>query len=1011
MSSSESSLDMTSDCSPEVSTAILRESDQLLNPLVPESPSNVFSTDISYIGGLPVEIIARLLRVVVLDARFIDVSSIRRTVRHVCRLWGAVVDSDPHCWKSVFLNSNTSKKELRACAMRCGAVPLSFAIDCRVSFDLVGLLSLVERISIFEAVLSQCRSLDLYVQSMDLCSVLMQQLRQLPFGPLVSFHTSMVSPYSKGGLLQFPDFPVGSLEHVTFTFVFPKWVDLSHFASLTSMDIINVASFPRPSVTDIHKLMRAAPLLERLKVHYIDADMMNRDDFRVPPMVTMDNLRHIDFAMRWPRFGAFLHSIEAPALRSLVLKLDDEEEILPFLEACGDKLKLVHFLALDCHLPRFALLEQILAFFPGVVELDGRRCHLFTMAFHALTFRLRKSYPTLRRVVFGDLSFIVAADILLAGCLHVDTILQGVWVSADTYMAPSHMDYYMKEDVVVCVPVFKYCRSRRPSLTIIRCDLNLCVSDLSTSNSPPSDCSCRVGESPICPPFGYPIGEDLFSFLASGNRCKTSSSPPVFTSVLLNDMSANPNNVEEAPLYNADTEVVRRNDLNLEDRYMEAMERRFQSVLLNATPIIINTALQFALQDIDALTSRALVPTRVLPSRASSVVQSPLLWSTLVISPSSNSTSIRAFLDTSFPRTFRVLLTDEAAVLFSTWYHSMPGLLRLALQDCLRWSSFEVAVSDPVTLRAVLDIVAQYGPMPVLAELKIHWSPSAPTQLTVSVPEAIPSSTLAALHLHRVRVLEILALPFPALQTLTLADLPSDGFPTGALLYQFLSSCPLLWDVALIRVAIDDRGSLPLHTSPLHLWKIRRLRLDFEGEYSLVATLAFLAWLGRLMLPALSDLSLSFATEDDLVRYTTAALRFPASSVAISGTFVSPNLIRSFFDLLLSVTRLDLVECPGRAVLMELGGRRPWGLSSDSMACLPRLTHIVVCPAYLEELYEGVLARSSRRAIITCLELVDTDPNAPRCYVPLTSMGRLQDLRAIVPSVRWSTRFSPYLVM
>ncbi|KAK6993065.1 hypothetical protein R3P38DRAFT_3224044 [Favolaschia claudopus] len=835
---------------------------------------------------------------------------------------------------------------------------------------------------------------------------------------------------------------------ITFTFVFPKWVDLSHFASLTSMDIINVASFPRPSVTDIHKFMRAAPLLERLKVHYIDADMMNRDDFRVPPMVTMDNLRHIDFAMRWPRFGAFLHSIEAPALRSLVLKLDDEEEILPFLQACGDKLKLVQFLTLDCHLPRFALLEQILAFFPSVVELDGRRCHLFTMAFHALTFRLRKSCPTLRRVVFGDLSFVVAADILLAGCLHVDTILQGVWVSTDTYMAPSYMDYYMKEDVVICVPVFKYCRSRRPSLTIIRCDLNLYVSDLSTSNSLPSDCSCRVGESPICPPFGYPIGEDLFSFLAFGNRCKTSSSPPVFTSVLLNDMSANPNNVEEAPLYNADTEVARRNDLNLEDRYMEAMERRFQSVLLNATPIIINTALQFALQDIDALTSRALVPTRVLPSRASLVqkgpfpsrvlsilfqhvsdhvnpcsssfrmlrltlslvcfywhtvvVQTPLLWSTLVISPSSNSTSIRAFLDTSFPRTFRVLLTDEAAILFSTWYHSMPGLLRLALQDCPRWSLFEVAVSDPVTLRAVLDIVAQYGPMPVLAELKIHWSPSTPTQLTASVPEAIPSSALAALHLHRVRVLEILALPFPALQTLTLADLPSDGFPTGALLYQFLSSCPLLWDVALVRVGIDDRGSLPLHTSPLHLWKIRRLRLDFEGEYSLVATLAFLAWLGRLMLPALSDLSLSFATEDDLVS---------SVFVAISGTFVSPNLIRSFFDLLLSVTRLDLVECPGRAVLMELGGRRQWGLSSDSMACLPRLTHIVVCPAYLDELYEGVLARSSRRAIITCLELVDTDPNAPRCYVPLTSMGRLQDLRAIVPSVRWSTRFSPYLVM
>ncbi|KAK6987758.1 hypothetical protein R3P38DRAFT_3230332 [Favolaschia claudopus] len=81
----------------------------------------------------------------------------------------------------------------------------------------------------------------------------------------------------------------------------------------------------------------------------------------------------------------------------------------------------------------------------------------------------------------------------------------------------------------------------------------------------------------------------------------------------------------------------------------------------------------------------------------------------------------------------------------------------------------------------------------------------------------------------------------------------------------------------------------PLVFTPINLPALRSLRLEFDEEQcpNSVSTLA--PWLRRLMTPALEDLQLVFASEDDLSRYVRERLDFAAPSVAITGSFVRPS--------------------------------------------------------------------------------------------------------------------------
>ncbi|KAK7028252.1 hypothetical protein R3P38DRAFT_3189729 [Favolaschia claudopus] len=886
-----------------------------LNTESPASPSSfpVVATDRrAVINRLPFEIVTGFLRATVLLGRGRTFHKDRHLLRSVCRLWTAVIDSDPHSWNHIFLDCRTPVSVLLSVLESAKSVDFFVFVDCQFPFDGRDQSNLAALLAVLAPYAGRCRTLELNLENDVLCRIVMAEIRKATFSRLTSFKVAMSSPYYRGRLPEPSEAPLPKLRHVSFEYTFPTWTTLVSFRHLSSLSLSFMHSLPKPFVCDIHALLSSALSLERLSLIYVDPHMidlanMSQDRLLNPPSVALDNVYHIHFAMSHLRCHYFFDSLVTPNLRSFVLQVNNEHDLLPFVTASRERFLSVKTLVLVCHLSCSDLLAQVLQCFPRLVELDGSRSPAFTMAFHGVALYHPKVVPRLRKIRFSEFSLPISS-------LSLAPVMSAHSGSPDL----NHPDLAGLDDLDR--RIYLGLLNARPA--IIQMVVQAILEGVPT---PPPVHSALNGLI-----FPVEIMTNIFAFLASS----VDPAVPSFT------------------------------------------------VLRLAVSLV-------------CLNWRSLV------------VQTPRFWTCLLISPMSTPHTVATFLLTSRLRQFDFAVVDIPGRM-SLCERDLARLLAVVLQASSRCRSVCVDLAIPRNVQAVL--LHLIDRVPHVERLRIACS------LFRALPRAgfpqlsleLSSSTVLDLSLHRVPYLAIFRGSFPALQRLTLSDLPWETSPSPAQFTDFLMRSSSLSYLDLRRMRLTHQYT-PLVFTPINLPALRSLRLEFDEEQcpNSVSTLA--PWLRRLMTPALEDLQLVFASEDDLSRYVRERLDFAAPSVAITGSFVSPKLICSFFELLTSTTRLDLVGCPGSTILLQLGERRVLD-GSRTVAYLPRLTHLLVTPAYWTPLYEGLLSRSSRGELLTVLELVDTDRYAEQQHVPLEYMVALNSLRSIIFLVKWSTRFTAYEV-
>ncbi|KAK7026148.1 hypothetical protein R3P38DRAFT_3192388 [Favolaschia claudopus] len=214
-------------------------------------------------------------------------------------------------------------------------------------------------------------------------------------------------------------------------------------------------SLPKPFVCDIHALLSSALSLERLSLIYVDPHMidlanMSQDRLLNPPSVALDNVYHIHFAMSHLRCHYFFDSLVTPNLRSFVLQVNNEHDLLPFVTASRERFLSVKTLVLVCHLSCSDLLAQVLQCFPRLVELDGSRSPAFTMAFHGVALYHPKVVPRLRKIRFSEFSLPIVRDILQCRA-STELRLHGGTVSTDVYRSLVWRTYRLLDNIVVPV--------------------------------------------------------------------------------------------------------------------------------------------------------------------------------------------------------------------------------------------------------------------------------------------------------------------------------------------------------------------------------------------------------------------------------------------------------------------------------------------------------------------------------------------------------------------------------
>ncbi|KAK7044300.1 hypothetical protein R3P38DRAFT_2765965 [Favolaschia claudopus] len=931
--------------------------------------------------SLPNEILCRALRAAFVSFTTVDANSAvqREVLRTVCRLWRNAIDGDAHAWASHFITYSTPSDKLEYWLSMSKTVPLLVDMYFPNTLAPLEVQKLPDLFGVLVPFAPRCAQLRVRVANNRIGVYAFGLLAALQMDGLAAVEIIMAPPYQTPRIPTFAHAPPPILTRLSFYHSLPTWGSKGPFASVTSLTLSNLTAFPRPFLSELREFFAAMLFLEHLVLNYVDPHMIGLGQ-GAQARIILGRLVSLEFAMKRERCLEFLMVLSAPELQRLSLTLDREEDVLPCLQACGRRFSSVVSLKLACRFTSYSVLASGLVDFHAVIYLDGRKSPGFSLAFYGAALATENWCPSLYQVCAGDLPAALAEDILRG-----------------------HLASSFRSNLVVCANAASDARSPYAEYRLsgdrvgYECRWFWIENQKNMGAERPTDESCRLEPKPDFDQFDAVLTSLL---LSSREAIVQSVGERILAEVGIDTASASSESSVAGvpPLAPALGPVA-----TFASHLAPTDERPLPGQLL-----VVVFAMLARMYHPGSVAFRVLRYTlsRVSPYWHAAVAQTPSLWSTLVVSPSSTSDSIACCLDRTLNRPFHLFLTDYRC------YHSVDmrpavlvQLLRVALSSAGNCTKISLLLRSASTFPIVYEILRRYS-FPGLEDLILSAFDPNPSAMVVPPCPALATVTLKHLSLDCVDYLDALTDSFPLLESLRLSSVPFRSWPTASGFIRLLSSCSMLRTLEVERMGLmdEDGGASSCVVFPDALRSLRRLVLHFDNAEAAGATLSLGSFFARFNLRSLVELDVFFASDEEMFEFAASGPSFSSSSLRLGGIITSRSVCVDFFSLCRDVVDLDLGQCLGTAAYEAFGcGGSYQGTLATPV--LPALRRIRVRPTDISAVYAGILDRGLRGHTFGSVVLEEgSDADTPFA-IDIKDLSSYEDLRSVVDQVSWSVLF------